>query len=94
MMSKAKAKLMEKMMDGMMGEFSPETMIDMMLEKPILVYAEIAFFKTDTGKLCCTINKLPAPFTVTNLHDIEGLKEKQVIVIPTAENQPTEVKAE
>jgi hypothetical protein len=61
MMSKAKAKLMEKLVDGMMGDFNPEQLVDMMFEKPIIVYAEIAFFKTDTGKLCCTFNKLPKP---------------------------------
>lgn len=88
MMSKAKAKIMEKMMDGLMGDFNPETMIDMMLEKPILVYAEIALFKTDTGKLCCTINKLPAPQDFRDIKEIPiGTK---LIVFPTVENQTTE----
>ncbi len=81
MMSKAKAKLMEKMMDSMMGDFNPEQLIDMMLEKPLLVYAEIAFFKTDTGKLCCTINKLSKPKDYDDLHD----HGRKVIVLPTVE---------
>jgi len=90
MMSKAKAKIMEKMMDGLMGDFNPEQLIDMMLEKPILVYAEIALFKTDTGKLCCTVNKLPHPKRLGNLGEpiTEEELNQMVIVIPTAEAKP------
>jgi hypothetical protein len=80
MMSKAKAKLMEKLVDRMMGDFNPEQLIDMMFEKPIIVYAEIALFKTDTGKLCMTFNKLPQPI---DLEQEIALPEKgKVIVIP------------
>jgi len=88
MMSKAKAKLMEKLVDGMMGDFNPEQLIDMMFEKPIIVYAEIALFKTDTGKFCMTLNKLPQPRSLGEVvKDTEGGKldatKEKVIVVPS-----------
>ena len=87
MMSKAKQKLMEKLVDGMMGDFNPEQLLDMMFEKPIIVYAEIALFKTDTGKFCMTFNKLPQPI---DLEQEIALPERgKLIVIPCQAEQKT-----
>jgi hypothetical protein len=87
-MSKAKQKIMEKMIDGLVGDFDAEKLIDAMFEKPLIVYAEIAVFKTDTGKFCITFNKLPEPINVDK--EVMLPDKGKLIVIPCPAEQKTD----